>query len=64
MHIEYWWESQKEGDHWEAQDVGGWIISNLILRERGWDGVDWIDMAQDRYQWRALVNTILNLWVP
>jgi hypothetical protein len=30
----------------------------------GWDGVDWIDMAQDRDQWRALVNTLLNLQVP
>jgi hypothetical protein len=26
--------------------------------------VDWIDMAQDRDQWRALVNMVLNLWVP
>jgi hypothetical protein len=33
------------------------------VREIGWDGVDWIDMAQDRVQWRALVNTVLNLWV-
>jgi hypothetical protein len=31
---------------------------------KGWDGVDWIDMAQDRDQWRALVNTVLNLRVP
>jgi hypothetical protein len=36
----------------------------MDLREIGWDGVDWIDMAQDRDQWRALVNTVLNLWVP
>jgi hypothetical protein len=28
------------------------------------DGVDWIDMAQDRNQWRALVNTVLKLRVP
>jgi hypothetical protein len=34
------------------------------LRETGWDGVDWIDMAQDSDQWRALVNTVLNLRVP
>jgi hypothetical protein len=26
--------------------------------------MDWIDMAQDRDQWRALVNTVMNLWVP
>jgi hypothetical protein len=36
----------------------------IDLRERGWDGVYWIDMAQDRDQWRALVNMVLNLWVP
>jgi hypothetical protein len=30
----------------------------------GWDGMDWIDLAQDRDQWRALVNTIMNLRVP
>jgi hypothetical protein len=36
----------------------------IDLREIGWDGVDWTDMAQDRDQWRALVNTVLNLRVP
>jgi hypothetical protein len=34
------------------------------LREIGWDGVDWIDMAQDKDQWRDLVNMVLNPWVP
>jgi hypothetical protein len=33
------------------------------LREIGWDGVDWIDLAQDRDQWRALVKTVMNLGV-
>jgi hypothetical protein len=36
----------------------------MDLREIGWDGVDWIDMAQDRDQWRALVNTALKLRFP
>jgi hypothetical protein len=36
----------------------------MDLREIGWDGVDWIDMTQDRDKWRALVYTILNLLVP
>jgi hypothetical protein len=31
------------------------------LREIGWDGMDWIDLAQDRDHWRALVNTVKNL---
>jgi hypothetical protein len=30
----------------------------------GWYGMDWIDVAQDRDQWRALVNTVMNLQVP
>jgi hypothetical protein len=29
-----------------------------------WYGMDWIDLVQDRDQWRALVNTVMNLWVP
>jgi hypothetical protein len=34
------------------------------IRETGWDGMNWIDLAQDRDQWKALVNTVMNLWVP
>jgi hypothetical protein len=34
------------------------------LREIGWGGMGWIDLAQDRDQWRALVNTVMNLRVP
>jgi hypothetical protein len=33
----------------------------MNLREIGWGGIDWIDLAQDREQWRALVNTVMNL---
>jgi hypothetical protein len=41
-----------------------WVDNIKIdLREIGWDGVDWIDMAQDRDQCRALVNTVLNFRV-
>jgi hypothetical protein len=36
----------------------------MDLREIEWDGMDWLVLAQDRDQWRALVNTVMNLWVP
>jgi hypothetical protein len=36
----------------------------MDLREIGWDGVDWIELAQDRDKWRTLVNTLMNLRVP
>jgi hypothetical protein len=42
-----------------------WVDNIKIdLRDTGRGGMDWIDLAQDRDQWRALVNTVLNLWVP
>jgi hypothetical protein len=42
-----------------------WVDNIKIdLREMGWDGMDWIDLAQDRDQRRALVNTVMNLRVP
>jgi hypothetical protein len=42
-----------------------WVDNITIdLRETGWDGTNWIDLAQGRDQWRALVNTVMNLRVP
>jgi hypothetical protein len=38
--------------------------AKVNLREIGWDGMDWIDLAQDRDQWRTLVNAVMNLRVP
>jgi hypothetical protein len=39
-----------------------WVDNiKMDLREIGWDGIEWIDLAQDRDQWRALVNVVLNL---
>jgi hypothetical protein len=44
----------------EASELDGFID----LKEIGWDGGDWIDLAQDRDQWRALVRAVMNLRVP
>jgi hypothetical protein len=35
-----------------------------VVREIGWGSIDWIDLVQNRDQWRALVNTVMNLRVP
>jgi hypothetical protein len=45
---------------------GCWWEGNIKmdLREIGWVGMDWIYLAKDRDQWRALVNTVKNLRVP
>jgi hypothetical protein len=41
-----------------------WVDNiKMTLREIGYDGIDWLDLAQDRDQWRALVHTVMNLWV-
>jgi hypothetical protein len=41
------------------------LVDNIkmYLREIGWGGMDWIDLAQDRDQWKAVVNTIMNIRV-
>jgi ribosome biogenesis protein Nip4 len=36
----------------------------MDLRAIGWEGVDWIHLAQDRDRWQAVVNTAMNLRVP
>jgi hypothetical protein len=42
-----------------------WVDNiKMDLTEIGWDGMDWIDLAQDMDQWSALVNTVINLQVP
>jgi hypothetical protein len=38
--------------------------NKMDLKELGCGGMDWIDLAQDRDQWRALVSTVMNPWVP
>jgi hypothetical protein len=61
MLIDYWWESQRERDHYEDQDVGGWIILGWILER--WDEVMWTGLVWLRIG-TALVNSVLNLRVP
>jgi hypothetical protein len=42
-----------------------WVDNiKMYLREIGWGSMDWIDLVQDRDQWRALINTVMNFLVP
>jgi hypothetical protein len=58
FHIGYWWESKRRPRRRWVDNI------KMDLRKVGWDGRDWIDLAQDRDRWRALVNTVMNLRVP
>jgi hypothetical protein len=50
---------RKEGDM--TRIFSGRVILRRIL---GWGGMDWINLAQDRDQWQALLNRVMNHWVP
>jgi hypothetical protein len=60
MHTNCWPENLDGKDHLENMGVNWRIILERIL---GWDVVDWIHLAQDRYRWQALVNTVMDLRV-
>jgi hypothetical protein len=58
----FWLGGPKVRDHWEDLGIGEDNIK-LDLRETGIDGANWIQPAQDRVQWRAFMNTGMNLRV-
>jgi hypothetical protein len=56
------WESQKRP---LRRSRRRWVDNiKMYLREMGWGGMDWINMAHDRDKWMALVNTVMNLRLP
>jgi hypothetical protein len=59
-----WWGNLRETDHFEDQGVDGRITLRWISRNWDMGGMDWIDLAQDRDRWRALVNAVMNFRVP
>jgi hypothetical protein len=54
-----------EGKRLLGRPKSRWVDNiKTDLRKTGLDGMDWNDVAQNRDQWRALVNTVMNLRVP
>jgi hypothetical protein len=56
----FWWGNTRKRDHLEDPVVDG----KMDLQEVGWKGMEWTDLDQGRYRWRALVNAVMNLRVP
>jgi len=44
--------------------VDGRTLKKLDVKEIGYEVAEWIELAQERIQWRVLVNTVVNTWVP
>jgi hypothetical protein len=64
MHVGYW-GGKPEGKRPLGRPRYRWMDTIKIdLRGIGWDGMNWIDLAEDRDQWRAFVNTVMDLRVP
>ena len=60
----FWWGNLRERDHLGDAGIDGRIILRWILRKWDVGGTDWIELAQDKGRWRAVVIAVINLWVP
>jgi len=59
----FWWGNVRERDNLEDTSINGKIVLKWIFRKLD-GGMDWIDLAQDRDRWRALVAAVMILWDP
>jgi hypothetical protein len=58
-----WWGNLKEETTWRHRHR--WEVNiKMDLLELGYEGMDWMDLPQDRDRWQALVNGVMNLRVP
>jgi hypothetical protein len=59
----FWWGSQKEKDHYDDLGEAMMIMLKWMLQKLNGGGIVWIHLTQDRDQWWALVNAVMNLSV-
>ena len=64
MRKTFWWEVLKGKNPRERLRHVGKNIIKEDIKERVWEGVDWIQFVRDMGQWRVLVNTVLHFRVP
>jgi hypothetical protein len=64
VHTGIWRGNVREIDNMEDLRVDGRIILKCIFEKWDWAGIEWIDLAQDRNRWQALVNGVMNFRVP
>jgi hypothetical protein len=64
VHTGFQWRNLREGDYLDGPGVDGRIILKWIFERLDGGDIEWIDLAQDRDWWRALVNVVMNLQVP
>jgi hypothetical protein len=63
VHTGFWWGDLREGDYLGDSGIDVRIILKWIFKT--WDGsMDWIELTRGRDRWRAVVNAVMNLWVP
>ena len=64
MHTGFWWGNLRERDYLEELSVDGWIITIKPVLKIQDEDVEWLDVAQDRGRYWALVNTAISPRLP
>ena len=64
MYTGFWYGNLRERDLFWRPRLRWEDNIKMDLDEVGCGGMDWIELAQDRDRWRAIVNAVMNLWVP